>query len=199
MNSNFFNESTGQCFGNVVVNGSIVKADNDKLYPSFGVLNNGSYLFGYIHPDRINHFDLKFLLQSMIWLVRDGVNIVDKSFARECGKFHSNPHNHGGFRDHVYGRSARLAIGVDASNNLIIMNVDGKSQTYPAEGMNLADFADLLISYGLREAVTMDGGGSTTLVSSGTVINTPSDVCGKFRCTRAVPAFLCLHEIDETL
>ena len=51
----------------------------------------------------------------------------------------------------------------------------------------------MLISYGMYSAINLDGGGSTTMFYNGTVMNYPADVCGKFRCTREVSAFFCLH------
>jgi N-acetylglucosamine-1-phosphodiester alpha-N-acetylglucosaminidase len=41
--------------------------------------------------------------------------------------------------------------------------------------MNLYDFGKLLQSYGLVNAINLDGGGSATFVENGTVVNYPSD------------------------
>jgi hypothetical protein len=40
-------------------------------------------------------------------------------------------------------------------------------------------FAELLVSFGVVEATNLDGGGSTTLVIGGRLINRPSDAAGE--------------------
>lgn len=42
-------------------------------------------------------------------------------------------------------------------------------------GVNLWQFADLLIAHGVVNAINLDGGGSSTLVYNGTLVNYPSD------------------------
>ena len=42
--------------------------------------------------------------------------------------------------------------------------------------MTLAEAADLLLALGATDGINLDGGGSTTFVAAGTVVNTPSDV-----------------------
>lgn len=42
--------------------------------------------------------------------------------------------------------------------------------------INLYDFGKLLQSYGLVNAINLDGGGSATFVVNGTLVNYPADV-----------------------
>jgi hypothetical protein len=42
--------------------------------------------------------------------------------------------------------------------------------------MTLAEAADLLLALGATDGINLDGGGSTTFVAGGAVVNTPSDV-----------------------
>ena len=42
--------------------------------------------------------------------------------------------------------------------------------------VNLFDFASLLQSFGLVNAINLDGGGSATFVVNNTVVNYPSDM-----------------------
>jgi exopolysaccharide biosynthesis protein len=58
----------------------------------------------------------------------------------------------------------RTAIGYDAyDNRLILVVIDGRQPFY-SQGVTLADLADLLLYYGATEAMSMDGGGSSTMV-----------------------------------
>jgi exopolysaccharide biosynthesis protein len=45
--------------------------------------------------------------------------------------------------------------------------------------MTIAELTDLLIDLGAVEAINMDGGGSTTMVIDGKVVNSPSDFTGE--------------------
>ncbi|MEZ0394966.1 MAG: phosphodiester glycosidase family protein [Anaerolineales bacterium] len=78
------------------------------------------------------------------------------------------------------GRLApRTAVGLDGySNRLILIVIDGRQPLY-SEGATLAELADLLIYYGATEAMSLDGGGSSTMVVRGVlgveVMNSPID------------------------
>ena len=45
--------------------------------------------------------------------------------------------------------------------------------------MTIAELSALLLELGAVEAVNMDGGGSTTMVAGGRVVNSPSDLTGE--------------------
>jgi len=63
-------------------------------------------------------------------------------------------------------------------NDILFIAVDGRSSK--AEGMNLIEAQDFLISLGVVDAINLDGGGSTTLWIKGEgVINNPSDLTGE--------------------
>ncbi len=73
------------------------------------------------------------------------------------------------------------AIGVNASNgHIFFMTVDGRQTTFSG-GMRTDDMADILIDFGVTDAINLDGGGSTTLVfadgagGAARTINSPSD------------------------
>jgi exopolysaccharide biosynthesis protein len=71
----------------------------------------------------------------------------------------------------------RTAIGYDAyDNRLILVVIDGRQPFY-SQGVTIADLADLLLYYGATEAMSMDGGGSSTMAVRGLlgaeVMNSP--------------------------
>jgi len=71
-------------------------------------------------------------------------------------------------------RNPRSGICVDASREtLYLMAVDGRSST--ASGMTCDEMRDLADDLGCYDAAMLDGGGSTTLVVDGAVMNSPSD------------------------
>jgi hypothetical protein len=84
----------------------------------------------------------------------------------------------------VYGpgfaeaRHPRTAVGVRADGRALLVTVDGR-QPELSVGMTIAEMAALLRELGAVEAINMDGGGSTTMVVKGKVVNSPSDLTGE--------------------
>lgn len=74
----------------------------------------------------------------------------------------------------VAGRHPRTIIGWTAEGEALLVTVDGRQPGY-SEGMSLAEAADLMVELGAVEALNLDGGGSTTFVVRGSVVNLPSD------------------------
>ncbi|HEX5472409.1 MAG TPA: phosphodiester glycosidase family protein [Lacipirellulaceae bacterium] len=75
----------------------------------------------------------------------------------------------------------RTAVGLTSGNTeLILMTIDGR-QPGVSEGVTLVELAQYMASYGARNALNLDGGGSTTMVAdyygdrgSGILVNQPS-------------------------
>lgn len=73
----------------------------------------------------------------------------------------------------------RTAVGFDENNDfLYIVVVDGRQKGY-STGMTLSELAEFLINIGVGEALNLDGGGSSTMVVEGKLINKPSDILGE--------------------
>lgn len=71
----------------------------------------------------------------------------------------------------------RTAIGqTDKPNEFLIVVVDGRSNS--SRGVTLYELANIFKEKGVRVAYNLDGGGSSTLVFKGNVINKPSDITG---------------------
>jgi exopolysaccharide biosynthesis protein len=88
-------------------------------------------------------------------------------------------------------RHPRTAIGVDRKGHIHMITVDGRQPGYSA-GMSLQELGNFLLAHGITDALNFDGGGSTTLVIRGQIVNRPSDSNGE----RAVANALLL--IDES-
>ena len=77
--------------------------------------------------------------------------------------------------DFTRGRQPRTLVGWNPAGERLLVTVDGR-QPGTSVGMSLAEAADLLLELGATDGINLDGGGSTTFVAAGTVVNTPSDV-----------------------
>lgn len=110
-------------------------------------------------------FDANFDLSSFKTMTGGGTMLVTQ------GQLAKNTHN-------ISGTNPRTAIACDETRTkLYLITVDGRQNQ--AKGYTLSQFADFLIEYGMYDAMNLDGGGSTTMVTkqngSQKVTNVPSD------------------------
>jgi hypothetical protein len=74
-------------------------------------------------------------------------------------------------------RHPRTVIGVDGRGFIWLAAVDGRQPDHSV-GMTFAELLVLCDRLGLRDALNLDGGGSTTMVVQGRIVNRPSDATG---------------------
>ncbi|GAC1524803.1 MAG: hypothetical protein NVS2B8_09080 [Vulcanimicrobiaceae bacterium] len=84
--------------------------------------------------------------------------------------------------DFYYGfgirRNPRTLAGITADGRLLLVTADGRQPTYSI-GLSFIESAALMQSLGAVDAVNLDGGGSSTFVAHGRLINRPSDTTGE--------------------
>ena len=106
------------------------------------------------------------LVQAGPLLVSDGRSVIDENdaegFSAGAAQFDS---------DITVGRHPRCALGVN-DHELLAVCCDGRRSGVDA-GLALAELARLLVSFGARDAINLDGGGSATLVHRGHLLNRP--------------------------
>ena len=78
----------------------------------------------------------------------------------------------------VASRNPRTLAGVRADGTLLLVTVDGRNPGWSV-GMTLREAARLMRSLGARDAVNLDGGGSSTMTVRGELVNRPSDRVGE--------------------
>lgn len=71
----------------------------------------------------------------------------------------------------IGGRNPRTAIGYTANNHLIMLTADGREGS--SIGLTLVELANLMKEFGCINAMNLDGGGSTVMYVSGSVVNNP--------------------------
>jgi Phosphodiester glycosidase len=107
------------------------------------------------------------LLQAGPLLIRDGRIVFDRDtdhegFRAAAGQFDS---------DITDGRHPRAAIGI-ADGQLHVLACDGRRSRVDA-GLTMDELAALMRELGCHIAMNLDGGGSTTLVHRGHLLNRP--------------------------
>ena len=59
------------------------------------------------------------------------------------------------------------------TGRIVFAVVDGRQED--SHGLTLTEFAQLLVKFGVQNAINLDGGGSSALYTDGDVVNSPSD------------------------
>ncbi|MEO5822080.1 MAG: phosphodiester glycosidase family protein [Vicinamibacteraceae bacterium] len=75
------------------------------------------------------------------------------------------------------GRHPRTMFGIDRAGFAWLVTVDGR-QPDTSAGMTMVELQRLARRIGLTDALNLDGGGSTTMVIAGNIVNHPSDPTG---------------------
>ena len=101
-------------------------------------------------------------------LVKNGQEEVT---AKHDGMVHPNDGN-SFYYGWVHKRNPRTFAGTDAQGKTLLVTADGRSTA--SLGLSLKEEADVATSLGMVQAINLDGGGSTTAVAGGAVLNIPS-------------------------
>jgi hypothetical protein len=91
--------------------------------------------------------------------------------------FH-HPGDPGFFYAFALRRNPRTIAGVTRDGRLLLVAVDGRAPGYSA-GLSFDEEAAVMRALGARDAVNLDGGGSTTMTIRGNVVTRPSDATGE--------------------
>jgi len=107
------------------------------------------------------------LVQAGPLLVAEGAIVFDAAADREgfsagAGQFDSDISN---------GRYPRAALGV-SRESLVTVACDGRRSNVDG-GLSLLELAQAMLELGAESAINLDGGGSTTLVHRGHLLNRP--------------------------
>lgn len=105
-------------------------------------------------------------------LVRDGAVWITQ--ARDGFHQPANPSFDYGW---VLQRNPRTFAGTDAQGRTLLVTVDGRQ--VGQLGLSIPETAAVARSLGMVEAINLDGGGSTSMVIDGHLVNSPSDATGE--------------------
>lgn len=147
VNADFFNMKNGMPEEMVIKNGKVLK---DKFLPNrgfIGVLKNGKVIIG----DSLLYEKKKKALKEAL----GGYNLL-------INKGQIVPQKENSFSE---TRHPRTAAGIINKHDIIFVVVDGRQPDY-SNGMPLNELAHLMQLLGCKTAINLDGGGSSTLISS---------------------------------
>lgn len=100
-------------------------------------------------------------------ILRDGVDVSSRAAADE-----------GTISRNAEAKHPRTAIGFSRDSSVVfLVTVDGRSAT--SVGVTLEELSALMRELGAAHAMNFDGGGSTTMVIRGKIVNSPTDATGE--------------------
>lgn len=122
INAGFFNERTGQCFGNLVSDGEEVNKFRGLKSANFGIRKDGSLVVGYLKETDLLDMRSPFeqLVSGVGWIIRNGESYLNESLNHEqCNidnlqRFFTTP-------------TSRTMIGHDNAGDVHIVQVDGRT------------------------------------------------------------------------
>lgn len=179
-NAGYFGEVDESCVGNLIINSTIQQVTGTSRV-NFA-LTNTSYVVGYLTNDTVmgGRFNWSQLISGAGWLVRSGIVYINDSAGIE-----QLP------KRFVTEKAPRTGICAARNGTLIIVEVDGQEDI--SAGLDLYEFSEVLQELGCWQAVNLDGGGSSTSVYNGIVINKPTCHDTSEICERKVSSITCIR------
>ena len=116
--------------------------------------------------------EMDYILGGTPVLIRGGTLLTDFTSEKVSQSF-------------VETRHPRTAVGVRADGWWVVLVVDGRRPNLSV-GMTVKELGEYLLSLGCLDALNLDGGGSSTMVVRGKVVNSPSDINGERAVSDAV-------------
>lgn len=155
VNSDFFNTSTGEPRSIVYLNGQAVRTVLPEIRSYFGLTQSGRPLIGdysVIAQQRSTLYDA---LGGYHRLIKAGLKVTQSDVSVH----------------------PRTAVGFTANNIVYFLVADGRNPTY-SNGLTLAQVSEIMSALEIKEAINLDGGGSSTFVTNVPALevkNKPSD------------------------
>ncbi|ADY50664.1 NHL repeat containing protein [Pseudopedobacter saltans DSM 12145] len=142
LNSDYFDMSTGEPRGITIVNGIPLKAKTTATRSYFGITKTGNPIIGNMKTFPNEQNMIMHAMGGFQRLVQEG-----KPVAQTDAAIHP-----------------RTAVAFNNNKEVFFLIVDGRSPDY-SNGLTLDELAEIFHALGVREAVNLDGGGSTTYVA----------------------------------
>jgi exopolysaccharide biosynthesis protein len=125
------------------------------------------YVISQSNPSYTNESDWKsatYIVGGCPLLIRNTKALSDYSSEKTMNSF-------------LYKKHARTAIGILPNGHFVFVVADGKKHYFFSNsGMSIPDLAFFMQSIGCKEALNLDGGGSSTMILDSKIVNTP---CGE--------------------
>ncbi len=180
-----FHAADGTPLGLVVIDGQM-KAPPLLNRTALGITSDGTVLVDNVSMDEKGNLTPDWRTLGVVHAIGGGPRLV------KDGRAHITSGEESFKADVAVGRAPRTAAGVTHDGKLLLVAVTGR-QAYHSIGVTLEELANLMVELGARDAMNLDGGGSSTMVVRDYVMNTPSD--GRER--KVADAILVFSDIPQ--
>lgn len=143
--------------GITIVDG--VEYNREQSIATVGIDEDGLMYIGYYSIEGCEYFNLKHAVSFSPIIIVNGEK-VDSSILES-------------------GINPRTCIGQRADGAIVMLVFDGR-QAYSI-GVTYEDCADVMLSYGVMNAINMDGGNSSCMMYKGEIVNHPTNPAGGTR------------------
>ncbi|MGE5593740.1 MAG: phosphodiester glycosidase family protein [Betaproteobacteria bacterium] len=182
-----FHAADGTPLGLVVIDGQL-KAPPLMNRTALGIASDGALLMDNVSMDENGNLIPDWRTLGVVHAIGGGPRLV------KDGKVHITSGEERFKPDVAVGRAPRTAAGITTDGKLLLVAVTGR-QAYHSIGVTLEELANLMVELGARDAMNLDGGGSSTMVVRDYVMNTPSDGQER-RVADAILVFSSLQQIE---
>ena len=162
-----FYASDGTPLGLIIVDGRL-RSLPIMARTAMGITKDGRILIDNVSADAGGNLVPDWLGGGVVYAVGGGPRLV------KDGKVKVTSAEEQFKADIASGRAPRTGVGVTYDGKLLLVAVTGR-QAYHSIGVTLEELANIMIELGAKDAMNLDGGGSSTIVIRDFVMNTPSD------------------------
>lgn len=170
VNGGFFSAQPTRALGMVTAHHRVLYPPpaNSSYHSSVGFLSNG-ILFGWVKPE-----DIK---EDRISPTLDGWKDCHAALGAGPMLLSASASVVASASDTIFNlsqRAPRTAIGKRADGAVLLLVVDGRQPSWSA-GVTLGELTEMMAFLQATDALNLDGGGSSTMVLNGELMNRPSD------------------------
>ncbi len=162
-----FHASDGTPLGLIIADGRL-KSLPIMARTAMGITRDGRILIDNVSVDTAGNLIPDWLGEGVVYAVGGGPRLV------RDGEVNVTSGEEQFKADVATGRAPRTAVGVTDDGKLLLVAVTGR-QAYHSIGVTLEELANITLELGAKDAMNLDGGGSSTMVVRDYVMNTPSD------------------------
>lgn len=169
--------TNGVCTGAVLMDGNVISGRFSSSSVGFGKTQGNRWVLGGLADENeAQQIGVTDFVTGFGWLVYNGRAVVSDNNPTGAVK------------------APRTAIGINPQGELLLLVVDGCQKCWRRKGATLQQMAETLVKIGAKHAINLDGGGSSTFVHDGEILNRPTCLDIPFPCERPVTTVMCLKE-----
>lgn len=161
INCGFFNFDGSREHLGMYIHNSKLYQNPDNTFINFLYFKNGKTDIKYYDN---NFEEIRYWLKELNWGIGCGWSLVKNGKIDLTGA---------SIFDHSNSKNPRTMFGVKADKSFVLVVADGRSAT--SRGLTAKEQAEVMLSLGIWNGCSVDGGGSSEMIINNKIVNKPSD------------------------